>query len=106
MTNQAALFGMHARRCVAAGYVALNPLRARLVERASDWPHSSVGAHLSGGNDGLVSVQPLLERGPRFADLLDTDDDDPAFAAPRWSGLIGHPLVILASKRGLIRGRT
>ncbi len=29
----------------AARYVALNPVRARLVERAADWLHSSVGAH-------------------------------------------------------------
>jgi hypothetical protein len=29
-------------------YVALNPVRARLVERARDWPWSSVRAHLAG----------------------------------------------------------
>ena len=32
----------------AARYVALNPVRARLVERAEDWRWSSVGAHLAG----------------------------------------------------------
>jgi putative transposase len=76
----------------AARYVALNPVRARLVERAWDWPHSSVGAHLSGRDDGLVRVQPLLDRAPRFADLLDAAGDDPAFAALRRSELIGRPL--------------
>ena len=55
-------------------------------------PHSSVGALLAGRDDGLVRVQPLLDRAPRFADLLDTDPDHPAFAAPRRSELIGRPL--------------
>ncbi len=69
---------MAAARCVA-----LNPAPARLVERAWDWPHSSVGAHLAGRDDGLVRAPPLIDRAPRFADLLDTDADDPAFAALR-----------------------
>jgi putative transposase len=76
----------------AARYVALNPVRARLVERAWDWPHSSVRAHLAGRDDGLVRVQPLLDRAPRFADFLETDADDPAFVALRRSELIGRPL--------------
>ena len=76
----------------AARYVALNPVRARLVERAWDWPHSSVRAHLAGRDDGLVRVQPLIDRAPRFADLLDKDPDDPAFDALRRSELIGRPL--------------
>ena len=76
----------------AARYVALNPVRARLVVRAEDWPHSSVGAHLAGRDDGLVSVRPLLDRAPRFADLLDGAPDEAAFAALRNSELIGRPL--------------
>jgi putative transposase len=76
----------------AARYVALNPVRARLVERAADWPHSSVRAHLSARDDGLVAVRPLLDRAPNFADLLDTDPDDPGFAALRRNELIGRPL--------------
>jgi hypothetical protein len=48
-------------------------------------------AHLAGRDDGLVRVQPLIDRAPRFADLLDTDADDPAFAALRRSELIGRP---------------
>ena len=56
----------------AARYVALNPVRARLVARAQDWPWSSVRAHLAGRDDGLVSVRPLLDRAPRFADLVES----------------------------------
>jgi len=76
----------------AARYVALNPARARLAERAQDWAHSSAQAHLSGDDDGLVDVKPLLDRAPRFADVLETDPDDPCFASLRRSERIGRPL--------------
>ena len=76
----------------AARYVALNPVRARLVARARDWPHSSVRAHLQGRDDGLVDVRPLLARAPRFADLLDGKPDDAAFIALRRGERIGRPL--------------
>ena len=76
----------------AARYVALNPVRARLVERAQDWPHSSVRAHLAGRDDALVEVRPLLDRAPRFADLIDAVPDEAAFTALRRSELIGRPL--------------
>ena len=57
----------------AARYVALNPVRARLVDRAVDWRWSSVRAHLKGRDDGLVTVAPLTERsGGRFADWIET----------------------------------
>ena len=46
----------------AARYVALNPVRARLVARAEDWPWSSVRAHLEGRNDALVHAAPLSSR--------------------------------------------
>jgi len=39
-----------------------------------------------------VTVRPLLDRAPRFADLLDTDADDPAFTVLRRSELVGRPL--------------
>ena len=77
----------------AARYVALNPVRARLVRRAEAWPHSSVRAHLSGRDDGLVSVRPLLERVPRFADLIEGEADAEAFVRLRRSELIGRPLA-------------
>ena len=43
-------------------YVSLNPVRARLVTRAQDWPWSSVRAHLKGEDDGLVRVRPAPDR--------------------------------------------
>ncbi len=44
----------------AAYYAELNPVRARLVERAGDWRWSSARAHLDGRDDALVRVAPLL----------------------------------------------
>ena len=77
----------------AARYVALNPVRARLVARAQDWRWSSVGAHLARRDDGLVSVAPLLERcGGRFADLIDAPPAAERVAALRAAETIGRPL--------------
>jgi putative transposase len=77
----------------AARYVALNPVRARLVERAEDWRWSSVGAHLAGRDDSLVRVAPLIERcGGRFADLIETEPSAEAVSVLRASETIGRPL--------------
>jgi putative transposase len=51
-------------------YVSLNPVRARLVERAEDWRWSSVRAHLAGKDDELVRVAPALERYGAFDSFL------------------------------------
>jgi putative transposase len=61
--------------------VALNPVRARLVERAEDWPWSSARAHLAGRDDGLVRVAPVIARVGRFANLIETESDCVSFAA-------------------------
>jgi putative transposase len=66
----------------AARYVAMNPVRARLVTRAEDWPWSSARAHLAGKDDGVVRVRPLLERIGSFKELIaDTEAADHAHAA-------------------------
>jgi putative transposase len=44
----------------AARYVELNPVRAKLVRSADQWPWSSASAHLSGRDDRLAKVGPLL----------------------------------------------
>jgi putative transposase len=91
----------------AVRYVALNPVRARLAARAQDWPWSSVGAHLKGADDGLVTVAPVLDRVERFADLIETQPDDPVSAAVRAAETTRWPLgsaaLIANSERGLGR---
>ncbi|UGY13539.1 transposase [Bradyrhizobium septentrionale] len=43
-------------------YVALNPVRARLVQRAQDWRWSSTRAHVRGKDDGSPGALPRLRR--------------------------------------------
>jgi putative transposase len=74
----------------AARYVALNPVRARLVACAQDWAWSSARAHLAGRDDALVRVAPLLDRVGRFCDLIDSDRE--AFAALRAAESTGRAL--------------
>jgi putative transposase len=76
----------------AARYVPMNPVRAGLVARAEDWPWSSARAHLAGRDDGVVTVQPLLDRIPDFAGLLRADEDAAAVTAIRRSRTTGRPV--------------
>ena len=76
----------------AARYVALNPVRARLVARAEDWKWSSVRAHLDDKDDGLVTVKPVLDRVRDFAKLIADQNNDDSFAALRAAEQTGRPL--------------
>lgn len=77
----------------AVRYVSLNPVRARLVDRAEDWNWSSVNAHLRGRDDGLVQVAPVLERYGGFRLFLGAEENDTAsFRALRRSESTGRPL--------------
>ncbi len=51
-----------------------------------------MAAHLAGADDALVRVGPVLGRVDHFADLLETDADDPAFRALRASEGAGRPV--------------
>jgi putative transposase len=82
----------NAHLVAAARYVALNPVRARLVACAEDWAWSSARAHLAGRDDGLVRVAPLLDRIGRFCDLIDSENGRLAFAALRASKTTGRAL--------------
>jgi putative transposase len=73
-------------------YVSLNPVRARLVERAQDWRWSSTRAHLRGKEDGMTALAPIRDRFPRFADLLASEPDAELFARLRAAESIGRPL--------------
>jgi putative transposase len=73
-------------------YVALNPVRVRLVKRAEDWRWSSVKAHLRRADDGLTTIEPALSRFPRFADLLEGDENEAATERLRRAESIGRPL--------------
>jgi len=76
----------------AGRYVELNPVRARLVRRADDWPWSSAKAHLQSRNDDLVNVSPMLDRVDAWRHYLDQNQSDSDFDALRKHTQTGRPL--------------
>jgi putative transposase len=77
----------------AVRYVTLNPVRARLVERAEDWPWSSVHAHLAGRDDRVVKSAPVLNLVGDFRAFLDQAfDAAAAYGSLRRSETTGRPL--------------
>jgi putative transposase len=74
-------------------YVALNPVRARLVRRAEDWQWSSTRALIAGADDRVVTVAPTLERIGDFAAFLGEDFDEAfTYAALRKAETLGRPI--------------
>ena len=70
-------------------YVALNPVKARLVARAADWPWSSAAAHIAGRSTPHVRVEPALERIGDFAAFVGGEAAD----EPRWADLLKAELI-------------
>lgn len=81
--------GVHLMRAVR--YVSLNPVRARLVAKAEDWPWSSVRAHLAGVDDEPVTVRPVLERVASFSDWVKSKTEED-FNDLRSSEATGRPI--------------
>ena len=73
-------------------YVELNPVSARLCETAEDWRWSSVHAHLNSTDDELVSVKPMLEKFPRWAEYLAETDSEYMRQSIRMHTRTGRPL--------------
>src|SRR5271170_1107375 len=57
-------------------YIELNPVRARLVAAAEDWPWSSARGHLSGADDGVTEKSPLLAEISDWRAFLSRGDSD------------------------------
>ena len=76
----------------AVRYVSLNPVRAGLVERAQDWPWSSVGDHLACRDDRSFLSSPVLERYGDFQKFLaEPFDEANAYLAIRKGETSGRP---------------
>jgi putative transposase len=74
-------------------YVALNPVRAKLTERAEDWRWSSATAHIAGKSDRFVDIAPALERVGDFTAFLGAlFDDAMSYAALRKAESVGRPV--------------
>lgn len=88
-----ASFPMDERHLLAAvRYVELNPVRARLCDAPGDWPWSSARAHLSGHDDDLVSVPPMLSFVDDWGAYLSQRTDAGEWEAIRQHARTGRPL--------------
>ena len=88
-----ASFPMDSAHCLAAArYIELNPVRARLVKRPTQWRWSSAAAHLAGRDDALLEVSPLIEEVGDWADFLADAPDDEALETLRRHERTGRPL--------------
>jgi putative transposase len=76
----------------AARYVELNPVRAKLVPSPAAWPWSSARAHLSGRNDCLVKVAPLLAMIADWSAFLKSAVPEEELRDVRRHGRAGRPL--------------
>jgi putative transposase len=86
-------FVMDERHTLAAArYVELNPVRAGLVSNAADYPWSSARAHLRQRDDGLVRVQPLLDRVPDWDNFLSSGPQPEVEIDLRKHQTTGRPL--------------
>ena len=74
-------------------YIALNPVRGRLVARSHDWRWSSIHALLDPDKgDGMTATPPVLDRVGDFASLLRSGEDEALSLALRKAESIGRPL--------------
>ncbi|MHB1033107.1 MAG: transposase [Pirellulales bacterium] len=76
----------------AVRYVEWNPVRAGLVADAGDWPWSSAKAHLSGRDDPLMRVAPMLGMVADWRGFLNSAISEEELQDLREHGRTGYPL--------------
>lgn len=80
----------HAQAAIVYGL--MNPVRARLAERAEDWRWSSVHALLGRADDGMTDVEAVRERLPDLEAWLAAGEESAASERLRRAETIGRPL--------------
>ena len=83
---------------VAARYVELNPVRARLVRSPWNYEWSSAGAHLRGEDDSLVKIASLLEMVDDWNEFLRQGLEDKDMELLRRHGRAGRPRRVIISR--------
>ena len=73
-------------------YVLMNPVRAGLAPRAAEWPWSSARALLRLEEDRLTAVEPVLERYPDLAELLESAENEERTMRLRQAESVGRPI--------------
>lgn len=76
----------------AVRYVELNPIRARLCSKPTDWKWSSVHAHIRRSDDALVNVTPMLSRIADWDAYLSTPESQEQVEAIRMHSRTGRPV--------------
>ncbi|MDQ6965136.1 MAG: transposase [Mariprofundales bacterium] len=76
----------------AVRYVELNPVHANMVNRPEEFMWSSARAHLTGRDDQLVKVSPMLSRVSDWQAYLASGVDDTTMSALRMHSKTGRPL--------------
>lgn len=72
-------------------YVELNPVKAKLCLKPGDWSWSSADAHLSGFNDHVVTVDPMLRRIPDWEAYLSIEAREKEYSSIRRLSSSGRP---------------
>lgn len=75
----------------AVRYTELNPVRAHLCVEPHEWPWSSARAHLSGADDAVVSVQPMLQRAKDWSRYLSQSANSGEVTGIRRYSRTGRP---------------
>lgn len=73
-------------------HMSLHPVRSGLAATPDGWRWCSAGAHLSGRDDDIASVRPLLDRIGDFEAFLGESEDTDAIEAVRRSYTTGRPV--------------
>ena len=74
-------------------YVENNPVRAKLTDRAEKWRWSSAAAHISGKDDQLAAVQPMLRLVKKdWADFLGSPESEDEINDIQKHERTGRPL--------------
>ncbi len=83
----------------AVRYILLNPVRAGLVAKASDWPFSSLACHRRWKDDPLVTMNPLEERIEGWDLLLDETSEPEAMTDDlrRHGGRVARSVMMHSS---------
>jgi len=76
----------------AVRYVELNPVRAGLTPDAQSYPWSSAAAHVSGSDDCLAAVTPLLQMVDDWAGFLSGGLSEQEYRTLRRHERTGRPL--------------
>ena len=77
----------------AMAYVALNPVRARIVERADAWPWSSVHAYFNPSEgDGVTDHDAVAPYVIGAVELIEAGEEDARFKAIRKAESVGRPV--------------